>query len=86
MKPARQATSSMQPIFRPCRSSITRTNSAACISEAKVPVSSQAVPRSSTVTVELAPAQVRVVDGGDLQLAARARLQARGRSRPRRLS
>ena len=50
MKPARQAASSTQPILRPCRSSITRTNSAACISEAKVPVSSQAVPRSSTVT------------------------------------
>ena len=51
MNPRRQAISSMQPILQPCRSSTTRTNSAACIIEACVPVSSQAVPRSSTVTV-----------------------------------
>ncbi len=78
MKPARQATSSTQPILRPCRSSITRTNSAACISEVKVPVSSQAVPRSSTVTVSSPALQVGVVDRGDLQLAAGARLEAAG--------
>lgn len=51
MRPLRQAASSTQPIFCPCRSSITRTNSDACTSEAKVPVSSHAVPRSSTVTL-----------------------------------
>ena len=68
-KPARQATSSTQPIFMPCRSSITRTNSAACIIEVNVPVSSQAVPRSSTVTRSSPGSQVRLVDRGDLQLA-----------------
>lgn len=40
----------MQPILRPWRSSMTRTNSEACTSETNVPVSSQAVPRSSFVT------------------------------------
>ena len=50
MNPARQATSSTQPIFWPWRSSTTRTYSAACISDVNVPVSSHAVPRSSTVT------------------------------------
>src|SRR4051794_22617041 len=48
MKPRRQAISSMQPIFQPCRSSTTRTNSAACIIEVWLPVSSQAVPRGRT--------------------------------------
>ena len=49
-EPGRQAASSTQPIFRPCRSSITRTYSEACTIDWNVPVSSQAVPRSSTVT------------------------------------
>src|SRR5215213_7936257 len=53
-QPCRQATSSMHPIFSPCRSSTTETNSVAWRSDANVPVSSQAVP----------------VDVGDLQLAA----------------
>ena len=53
MKPSRQAISSGEPIFRPWRSSITRTNSAACMSESNVPVSSHAVPRSSTPTRSL---------------------------------
>jgi hypothetical protein len=50
MKPSRHATSSGEPIRSPWRSSITRTNSAACMSESNVPVSSHAVPRSSTPT------------------------------------
>jgi hypothetical protein len=36
--PSRHATSSMQPVLSPCRSSTSRTNSAACISELNVPV------------------------------------------------
>ncbi len=40
----------MQPILKPWRSSITRTNSEAWTIETKVPVSSQAVPRSRIVT------------------------------------
>ena len=40
------AISSIQAILMPCRCSITCTNCVACISESKVPVSSQAVPRS----------------------------------------
>ena len=53
MNPSRQATSSGDPIRSPWRSSITRTNSAACMSELNVPVSSHAVPRSSTPTRSL---------------------------------
>src|SRR4029079_12486222 len=53
MKPSRQAISSGDPIRSPWRSSIPRTNSAACISELNVPVSSHAVPRSSTPTRRL---------------------------------
>ena len=64
----------MQPIFQPCRSSTTRTNSAACIIEAWVPVSSHAVPRVEHGDGQLAPPQVLVVDRGDLELAAGARL------------
>ena len=50
IQPLRQAISSMQPIFTPWRSSTTRTNSVACTIDSIVPVSSHAVPRSSTTT------------------------------------
>ena len=84
-QPARQPASSTQPILWPCRSSMTRTNSAACISESNVPVSSHAVPRSSTVHRAARPrSQVALVDRGDLQLAARARASIAWRSRRRR--
>ncbi len=53
ISPARQAASSTQPIISRWRASRTRTNSPASTREVKVPVSSQAVPRSSTVTWRL---------------------------------
>ena len=51
IQPLRQAISSRQASFTPCRSSMTRTYSEASCSDRNVPVSSHAVPRSRTETV-----------------------------------
>ena len=50
----------------------------ACISASCVPVSSHAMPRASFSTCSCAALEVRAVDVGDLELAARRRLQRRG--------
>src|SRR5262249_3313096 len=50
MKPWRNAISSGQQTFRPCRASIVSTKFAAASSDAWVPVSSQATPRPRTWT------------------------------------
>jgi hypothetical protein len=69
MNLARQAASSTQRSWIR-RSSITRTNSEAWTSELNVPVSSQAVPVEHGH--DSSRAQVRLVDGGDPEFAARS--------------
>ncbi len=80
----RHATSSGQPIDRPCRFSTVRMKSVASLSESKVPVSSQAVPRGSSSTFRSPRCEVGLVDVGDLELAARRRRRGSSRSRRRR--
>ena len=78
MNPLSSAISSMQAIFSPCRCSRVCTNSDDDSSESNVPASSQATPRPSGVTRQLALAQVVQIHVGDLQFAAGRRLQALG--------
>ena len=78
IQPLRQAISSRQPILVPCRASMTWTNWLASSRPWKVPVSNQAVPRGSTLTVQVAAGEVGVVDRGDLQLAPGAGLEGPG--------
>ena len=77
MQPMRNAISSRQATIRPCRASIVWMNVEACSSASCVPVSSQAMPRPEPLDVQPPLPQIRAVDVGDLELAARRRPQTR---------
>ena len=75
---ALKAISSGQAMRKPCRFSSARTNSAASTRLSGVPVSSQAIAAAHQLDVQLAALEIGAVDVGDLEFAARRRLEAGG--------